>query len=207
MTGKTSPVRRKRRPRRSNTLQDIGRLLGVAGTAHVDRRGKLLAQAAFLNDTERAARSIFWKIQQLNLFARELGFQFVANDRAFHFIEERPGAVGQALLDDGPVGRALRHLRALSLDDGAPAPLGRQGGTQWGSARLGGPLPQAKKLATEAKGKVNEAIVALREADPAFLAACEEQERRLTRSRAFMAPSWDSPDRVEPKQDLVTSEE
>ena len=34
MTGKTSPVRRKRRPQRSNSLKDIGRLLGVAGTAH-----------------------------------------------------------------------------------------------------------------------------------------------------------------------------
>jgi hypothetical protein len=28
MTGKTSPVRRKRRPQRGNTLKDIGRLLG-----------------------------------------------------------------------------------------------------------------------------------------------------------------------------------
>jgi hypothetical protein len=129
-------VRRKRRPQRSNTLKDIGRLLGVAGTAHVDRKDKLLAQAAFLNDAQLAARSNYFKIRQLNLFARELGFQMVANDRVFHFIEERPGAVGRALLDDGPVGQALRHLRALSLDEGAPAPLPRQGGTPWKSARL-----------------------------------------------------------------------
>ena len=61
MTGKTSPVRRKRRPQRSNTLKDIGRLLGVADTAHVDRKDKLLAQAAFLNDTEHAARSNYFK--------------------------------------------------------------------------------------------------------------------------------------------------
>ena len=51
MTGKTSTVRRKRRPQRSNTLKDIGRLLGVAGTTHIDRKDKLLAHAAFLNDT------------------------------------------------------------------------------------------------------------------------------------------------------------
>jgi hypothetical protein len=83
MTGKTSPVRRKRRPQRSNTLKDIGRLLGVADNAHVDRKDRLLAQAASLSDTEGAARSNFWKIQRLNLFARELRFQIVANDRAF----------------------------------------------------------------------------------------------------------------------------
>jgi len=41
MTGKTSPVRRKRRPQRSNTLKDIGRLLGVADNAHTDREGSL----------------------------------------------------------------------------------------------------------------------------------------------------------------------
>jgi hypothetical protein len=207
MTGKTSPVRRKRRPQRSNSLKDIGRLLGVADNAHVDRKDKLLAQASTLNDTEGAARSNFWKIQRLNLFARELGFQIVANDRAFHFIEERPGAVGQALLDDGPVGQALRHLRALSLDEGAPAPLARQGAREKRSARLGGPLPHAKKAATDTKRKVNEAIVALREADPAFLAACEEQERLLAMSRALTRQLWESSDRVESWQELVTSED
>ena len=72
MTGKTSPVRRKRRPQRSNTLKDIGRLLGVAGTAHGDRKERLLAQAAFLNDTALAARGNYFKIQRLNFFAREL---------------------------------------------------------------------------------------------------------------------------------------
>jgi hypothetical protein len=55
-----------------------------------------------------------------NFFGRELGFQFVANDRAFHLHEDRPGDVGQALLDDGPAGQALRHLKALSLDQDAP---------------------------------------------------------------------------------------
>ena len=142
MTGKTSPVRRKRRPQRSNTLKDIGRLLGVADNAHTDRKDKLLSQAAYLNDTALAARGNYFKIQRLNFFARELGFQFVANDRAFHLHEDRPDAVAQALLDDGPAGQALRHLKALSLDEGAPAPLGRQAGTQWRSARRGGPLPR-----------------------------------------------------------------
>jgi hypothetical protein len=120
MTGfRASPVRRKRRPQRSNTLKDIGHLLGVAENAHVDRKDKLLAQAASLNETEGAARSNFWKIQRLNLFARELGFQIVANDRAFHLRqgavgqfhlhEDRQGAVGQALIDDGPAGLVIRQ--------------------------------------------------------------------------------------------------
>ena len=47
------------------------------------------------------------------------------------------------------------------LDEGAPAPLGRQGGTQWRSAEWA--VPRAKKLATETKAKINEAIVELRE--------------------------------------------
>jgi hypothetical protein len=101
-TGKTSSVRRKRRPQRSNSLKNIGRLLGAAGTDHVDRKDKLLAQAAFLNDTALAARDNYFKIQRPKFFARELGFQIVDNDRTFHFQEDRPGAVGQALLDDGP---------------------------------------------------------------------------------------------------------
>jgi hypothetical protein len=47
-------VRRKRRPRR-NTLKEIGRLLGVADTAHTDRKDKLQAQAATLSDTRGIA--------------------------------------------------------------------------------------------------------------------------------------------------------
>jgi hypothetical protein len=42
-----------------------------------------------------------------------------------------------------------------------------------------GAFARAKKLATETKGKVNVAIIALREADPTFLAACDDQERLL----------------------------
>jgi hypothetical protein len=196
MTGKTSPVRRKRRPQRSNSLKDIGRLMGVADTVHSDRKDRLSAQAAYLNDTALAARGNYFKIQRLNFFARELGFLFVANDRAVHLHEDRRGAVGQALLDDGAAGQALRHLKALSLDEGAPAPLARQGSAEKRSARLGGPLPQVKKLATQTKARVNEAIVALREADPAYLAACEEQERLLAGHRALIAPLWDSPDKI-----------
>lgn len=209
---KAAPVRRKRRPQRSNSLKDIGRLLGVAETAHSDCKDKLLANAASLNHTELAARGNYFKIQRLNLFARELGFQFVANDpadgdsRTFHFHEDRPGAVAQALLDDGPAGQALRHLKALSLDEGAPAPLGRQGGTQWRSAQLGGPPPLAKKRATETKGKINEAIVALREADPAFLAACEEQERLLASHRSLTASLYEDSDKLVSWQEVAKSE-
>jgi hypothetical protein len=205
---KAAPVRRKRRPQRSNSLKDIGRLIGVADTAHSDRKDRLSAQAAYLNDTALAARGHYFKIQRLNFFARELGFQMVVSEdkSVFHFHEDRPGAVGQALLDDGPAGQALRHLKALSLDEGAPAPLARQGSAEKRSGRLGGPLPQVKKLATQTKAKVNEAIVALREADPAFLAACEEQERLLAIHRALTRPLWDSSDKIASWQELVESD-
>jgi hypothetical protein len=50
---------------RSNTLKDIGRLLGVADNTHTDRKDKLLSQAAYLNDTALAARGNYFKIQRL----------------------------------------------------------------------------------------------------------------------------------------------
>jgi hypothetical protein len=207
MTGKTAPMRRKRRPQRSNTLKDIGRLLGMADTAYSDRKDRLLANAASLSDTNGAARSNYFRIQLANLFLRDFGVHLVANDRVFHFHEDRPGAIGAAWLDDGEAGRVLRHLRSLSLDEGAPAPLYRQGGTQWRSALVGGPSPQEKKRATETREKVNEAIVALREADPSFLAICEEQERLLANHRALTSELWDRPDRRPSWQELVRSEE
>jgi hypothetical protein len=57
MTGKTAPMRRKRRPQRGNSLKDIGRLLGVAANTYIDREDRLLAQGAFCpQDAERATR-------------------------------------------------------------------------------------------------------------------------------------------------------
>ena len=110
MTGKTSPVRRKRRPQRSNSLKDIGRLIGVADTAHVDRKDKLLAQAAFLNDTALAARGNYFKIQTINLFLRQYGVRLIANDRVFHIYEQWPGAIEAAWLDDGPAVRRITPM-------------------------------------------------------------------------------------------------
>jgi hypothetical protein len=37
-----------------------------------------------------------------HIAGERLGFQFVANNRSIHFVEDWPGAVGQALQDDGP---------------------------------------------------------------------------------------------------------
>ena len=80
----------------------------------------------------------------------------------FHIYEQWPGAIEAAWLDDGPAGLALRHLRALSprLKGHLPRLVGRV-------VRSGGVLewavPRAKKLATETKAKINEAIVELRE--------------------------------------------
>jgi hypothetical protein len=147
----------RRRPRRSNTLKDIGRLIGIARTNYDDRKHRLHAHAALLVDTEAAAWSNYWKIRTINLQASGLGFTLVPNDRVFHVLEEWRGAFGNALLDDGPVGDALRHLRDLSLDRAAP--------------------PQAKKLATQTKEKINEAIIAQREANPEWLEASERVEQ------------------------------
>jgi hypothetical protein len=147
----------RRRPRRSNTLKDIGRLIGIARTNYDDRKHRLHAHAALLVDTEAAAWSNYWKIRTINLQATGMGFKFVPNDRVFYVLEEWRGAFGNALLDDGPVGDALRHLRDLSLDRAAP--------------------PQAKKLASQTKTKLNEAIVAQRDADPDWWEASERVER------------------------------
>jgi hypothetical protein len=154
----------KRRPRRSNTLKDLQRLLGVAGTAHeTSRKDRLLAKIRKLSDTEGNALGNYFKIQTANLFLRQFGVQLIANDRVFHIHEEWPGAIGAAWLDDGPAGDALRYLKAQGLDGGAPAPLGKQGGTSWGSAVLGGPTPQEKRLATKSRAKENAGIMALRD--------------------------------------------
>jgi hypothetical protein len=117
MTVRNPPVRR--RPRRSNSLKDIGRLLGIAGTAYEEsRKDRLLAKVCKLSDTQGNARNNYFKIQTANLFLRQFGVQLIANDRVLHFWEEWPGAIGAAWLDDGPVGDALRYLKAQALDRG-----------------------------------------------------------------------------------------
>jgi hypothetical protein len=161
MTGKAAPVRR---PRRSNSLKDLQRLLGVAGTAHEEsRKDRLLAKVRKLSDTETNARNNCFKIATVNLFLRRYGVRLIANDRVFHIEEDHPGAIGAAWLDDGPAGDALRYLKAQALDEGAPAPLYRQGGTSEGSGRLGGPTKQEKDLATISRRKENGGIMALRD--------------------------------------------
>lgn len=148
------PIRR--RPRRSNSLKDIGRLLGTAGTTYGE--DEFLALAARLNNVNETARSNFFKIQRLNLEALGTGLKFIANDRVVHLLQERPGAIGDAWLINSPVRDALRHLRAQGLDAGAS--------------------PQAKRRATELKKEINKARVALIEANHAYLAECEAEERQ-----------------------------
>jgi hypothetical protein len=63
MTVRNPPVRR---PRRANSLKDIGRLLGFAGTSHEeDRKDRLLAKVRKLSDTAGNARSNYFKVQDL----------------------------------------------------------------------------------------------------------------------------------------------
>src|SRR5258708_40376849 len=145
MTAKRPPMTR--RPRRSNSLKDLPRLLGVAVTAYEGRKDRLLAHAANLNNTEGSAHSNYFKIQTANLFLRQFGVQLIANDRVLHIYEEWPGmdrrlisgsvlrqtklffslgGMGAAWLDDGPAGDILRHLKSLALDRGAPVPRAGQ---------------------------------------------------------------------------------
>jgi hypothetical protein len=227
-----------RRPRYSNSLKSLRRLIGGASTAHEkSRKERLFEHAAILADTEAGAYTCFINIQMANLFLEEFGVRLIANDRAVHVYEEWPGmdrrrisgsvlncavgfdissrepvqwertrlffqggGMGAAWEDDGPAGAVLRHLKAQALDHGAPAPFYRQRFTDAGYRKdqfrklrpvdcprqyglLGGATADELKLATLSREKVNEAIMALREADPEFLKRCEEAERAAERLR------------------------
>jgi hypothetical protein len=112
---------------------------------------------------------------------------------AFTF-HRAPEGIGGAWMDNGPAGAVLRHLKGQALDHGAPAPLYRQRLTPDGYRKahfvrygmLGGATAAELKLATEMRGKVNNAIMALREADPAFLKRCEVEERKASELAEFL---------------------
>ncbi len=90
MTVLDPPVRR--RPRRANSLKDIGRLLSGAGTAHeVSRKARFEAHAAKLFKTDRNNRENYFSAALANLFLLRYGVQLIANDRVMHFYEEWPG--------------------------------------------------------------------------------------------------------------------
>jgi hypothetical protein len=60
MTVRNPPVRR--RPRRANSLKDIGRLLSGASTAHeISRVARIEVHSAKLNNTEGNARNDYFK--------------------------------------------------------------------------------------------------------------------------------------------------
>lgn len=224
MTVRNPPVRR--RPRRSNSLKDIGRLLGIAGTAYEEsRQDRLLAKVRQLSDTDGNAHSNYFVAQTANLFLRQFGIQLIANDRVLHVYEEWPGmdrrkisgsvykhtklfflsgGIGAAWLDDGPAGDVLRHLKAQALDRGAPAALAKQGGTGRGCAQLGGATAQEKRLATLSRARENDAIVALRDADAAFVATCDDAEE-LNLKRADLMSRTPGHDWQAPWQEVVAS--
>ena len=81
----------RRRPRHSNSLKDLPRLLGAASHAYEDRKDRMEAHAAKLNNTEADAINNFWKIATADLFLRQFGVRLIANDRALHIYEEWPG--------------------------------------------------------------------------------------------------------------------
>ena len=68
-----------RRPRRSNSLNDVGRLIGIAHTVYDDR--EVRAHAVLLSNSEANAWSNYWKIRSLDLQASGMGFKLVPNDR------------------------------------------------------------------------------------------------------------------------------
>ena len=182
-----------RRPRRSNLPKDFRRLLDTADTAHEPSRNERLHERAIelnadsLRDDETNARDYSSKIALANVFLRPFGVQFIVNDRAFHIHEEWNGAIGAAWLDDGPAGAALRVLKSLALDRGAPVP--RPG--QRHRLRLsltdthGGATSQEKRLATRSMEKLNSRIMTMRDADPAIVASGEAYERERVRLEVF----------------------
>ena len=146
---------------RINTLKDIGRrLLGVADTAHVDIMDKLLAQAAYLNDTAPAARGNYFKIQPINLFLRQYGFGSSQTIVCFTSTSSGPVRSRPPGLTTAPQGWRGIYVPFPLTKGHLPRLVGRV-------VRSGGVLewavPRAKKLATETKAKINEAIVELRE--------------------------------------------
>jgi hypothetical protein len=107
-----------RRPRRSNTLKDIGDLLAAASTFYTDdledpsegkktrKRDRVAgsrralmeaantekrAHAGKLNDTERCASTNRITIDTINVSLARYGLQFIANERVFHIHEDWPG--------------------------------------------------------------------------------------------------------------------
>jgi hypothetical protein len=102
------------------------------------------------------------------------------------------GGMGVAWLDPGPLGTILRQCRRLAVGRGAPVALARQGAresrsflleqsTEYPGAAigLGGATPQELRLSTISHGKLNAAIMDLRDADPAVVAADRAYERSL----------------------------
>jgi len=169
----------------------------------------LLAKVRELSDIEASARNLYFTIKTVNLLLQQFGVQLIGNEpdyRVFHIWEEWPGAIGAAWLDDGPAGDVLRYLKAQALDRGAPAPLAKQGSRERRSTRLGGATAQEKRLATLSRWKENAGIMALRDADHSFIAACEAAERLvLYRAGLMKEPSVNGHDRDAPWQELVAS--
>lgn len=202
----------RRRPRRSNSLKDLQRLLPVAKTAYEEsRQVRLEVHSAKLNNTEANAFNNYFKIQTANLFLRQFGVQLVANDRSFHISEEWPGmdrrlisgsvftqtrlffssgGIGATWLDDGPAGSALRHLKSLALDSGAPVPLAKQR-LRLGlsvTETYGGATSEEKFSATISKRKLNERIMELRDNDLPLLRKCRAYERQELRLDILIGP-------------------
>ena len=167
----------RRRPRRSNSLKDLQRRLGAARTVYDPRHQRFQAHALALTD----AADNYWKIQTLDLFARELGFQFIANDRVFHFLEDRPGAVRAALSDDGPVGGALRHLDGQGLE-----------------------LPRPPRRLEQERADVE--LARLRAAEPALFEIVEDTSRPLTNRARKIKPLADKWLKLELEEDAIDGE-
>jgi hypothetical protein len=79
MTGnRAAPVRR---PRRSNTLKDIQRLLGGAGTTYESRKDRLIdTPAKYAVHPTAGARTIHWRLCSMNLELQGTGHSVTEND-------------------------------------------------------------------------------------------------------------------------------
>ena len=82
MTGKAAPMKTnfRRRPRRSNSLKDLQRLLGAARTVYGSSKDRLASHAKYFVHPREGLRDIDVRVRMMNLELQGTGFSVTADD-------------------------------------------------------------------------------------------------------------------------------
>jgi hypothetical protein len=82
MTGKAAPMKTnfRRRPRRSNTLKDLQRLLGTASTIYENGKDRLASHAKYFVHPREGLQGIDVRLRMMNLELQDTGFSVTADD-------------------------------------------------------------------------------------------------------------------------------